>query len=232
LRERGGPYVSESVDDVMTEFIAFVNHQVGAYVDALAGFAGNHARVELQVHREQRPLRASIDAAGLPMIVWASYEDPSKPAVIHNRIVRAQDYLAANEPGGGNEEQHGRAILVFLFTYWEEEIRGRLAAARGVAPSDVQVDAMGDIRILRNVILHARGIVHADKYAGLKKLKSLFAVDATIALPCETMQAIFEAVKQDCAKLLLEWLGVTDAPIDVGRIRDFAIQRRSRTPDA
>lgn len=224
--------MSESVDDVMTEFIAFVNHQVGAYVDALAGFAGNHARVELQVHREQRPVRTGVDEGSLPMIVWASYEDPSKPAVIHNRIVRAQDYLAANEPGGANEEQHARAILVFLFTYWEEEIRGRLAAARGVAPSDIQVDAMGDIRILRNAILHARGIVHADKHGGLKKLKSLFAVDAMIALPCETMQAIFEAVKQDCAKLLLEWLGVTDAPIDVGRIRDFAIQRRSRRPDA
>lgn len=216
----------------MSEFIAFVNQQVGVYVDALAGFAGNHASVELQVHREQRPVRHGVDLTGLPVIVWASYEDPSKPAVIHNRIVRAPDYLAANAPSGSNEEQHARAILVFLFTYWEDEIRGRLAAARGVIPSAVRVDALGDLRILRNVILHGKGIIRADDQAKLKKVRPLFQIDAPIALPCETMQAIFEAVKQDCAKLLLDWLGVTDTPIDLSRIRDLAIYRRSPSRDA
>jgi hypothetical protein len=224
--------VSESVDDVMKEFIGFVNHQVGVYVDALAGFAGHYARVELQVHREQRPVRREIDEAGLPVVVWASYEDASKPAVIHNRICRVQDYLAANAPGGSNEEQHARAVLVFLFTFWDDEIRERLAKAQGIAASEIQADSLGDLRRLRNAILHAKGILRADDYSALRRLQSHFTIDAPLALPCETMQAIFEAVKQDCSKLLFDWLGITDAPIDVSRIRDIAIQRGSGAPDA
>jgi hypothetical protein len=31
--------VSESFDDVVREYISFVNEQVGTYMDALAGFA-------------------------------------------------------------------------------------------------------------------------------------------------------------------------------------------------
>ena len=33
-------------------------------------------------------------------VVWASYEDPSKPEAIHNRILRASDYIAANQIAG------------------------------------------------------------------------------------------------------------------------------------
>jgi len=48
-------------------------------------------------------------------------------------MIRAQDYLATNAEGGPNEQQHAKAIVVFLFTYWEDEIRPRLATAKGVA---------------------------------------------------------------------------------------------------
>jgi len=122
--------VTEAFDDVVKQYIDFVNQQVGAYMGALAGFAGHYARVERQVHRVNRPVRAEIDDAGRQVVVWASYEDPTKPNVIHNRIIRVEDYLAVNAPGGSNEQQHARAIVVFLFTYWEAEIRPRLAKAR------------------------------------------------------------------------------------------------------
>src|SRR5438876_8584926 len=120
-------------------------------MDALAGSAEHHARVERQVHRVNRPVRTRVDQAGHQVVVWASYEGPTKPDVIHNRIVRAEDYLASNAANGSNEQQHARAILVFLFTYWEDEIRPRLAAAKAVPPSEIRGDAVGDLRILRNV---------------------------------------------------------------------------------
>ena len=43
--------MSERYDDVIREYIDFVNEQVGTYMDALAGFAGHYARVQRQVHR-------------------------------------------------------------------------------------------------------------------------------------------------------------------------------------
>jgi hypothetical protein len=223
-----GAVVTERFDDVVREYIDFVNQQVGAYMDALAGFAGHYARVERQVHRVNRPVRSGVDDAGGRVVVWASYEDPSKPDIIHSRIIRAEDYLAANAPGGPNEQQHARAILVFLFTYWEDEIRPRLARAKQVPVNDIRCDAMGDLRILRNVILHAKGIMRRDKHAELKKLGSLFALDQPLNLSYETMHKIFVSAKQDCGQLLFDRLGVTGAPVKPEEIVDIAIQRRPR----
>jgi len=220
--------LSEAFDDVIRDFIGIVNQQVGAYMDALAGFAGHYARVELQVHRAQRPTEARIDSTGMPTIVWVSYEDPSKPDITHNQIVRSSDYLAANASGGANEQQHANAIIVFLFTYWEDGIRPRLAAAIGVTPNDIQADVMGDLRILRNVILHSKGVIRADKHADLKTMRDLFAVDQPLVLSYETMHRIFVLVKQDCAKLLFGWLGITDSPIQPEEMLDVAIQKHLR----
>ena len=224
--------MNEAFDDVIREYIAFVNQQVGVYMDALAGFAGHYARVERQVHRVNRPVRSEIDSAGQQVVVWASYEDPTKPDVIHNRIIRAQDYLAANAKDGSNEQQHAKAIVVFLFTYWEDEIRPRLATAKGVTVDEIRCDALGDLRILRNVILHAKSIMRSDKHAELRKLSDLFTVDQPIHLSYESMQKIFVVVKQDCGRLLLEWLGVKDAPIQPEEVVDIAIQKSRRATQA
>ena len=222
--------MSEDFDDVIRDFIEIVNQQVGAYMDALAGFAGHHARVELQAHRANRPTAARVDSTGTPVIVWASYEDPSKPDIVHNRIIRASDYLAANAPGGTNEQQHAGAIIVFLFTYWEDEIRPRLVTASGVTPNEIRADVMGDLRILRNVILHSKSIMRSDKHASLKTLGAFFAIDEPLLLSYETMHRIFVLVKQDCARLLFGWLGITDSPIQPEEILDLAIQKHLRRP--
>src|SRR4030042_3445577 len=165
----------ELFDEVVREYIDFVKEQVGAYMSALAGFAGHHARVSRQVHRVNRPVAMKpADREGMPSVVWASYEDPTKPDIIHNQIIRSDEYLEANRPGGRNEQQHSRAILIFLFTYWEAEIRPRLARAKGVAPHDIRSDIMGDLRILRNVILHAKGVLQPDKHPSLRLLGDMF----------------------------------------------------------
>lgn len=218
--------MGEAFDDVIREYIDFVNRQVGVYMDALAGFAGHHTRIERQIHRVIRPVDSHIDNKGQSVVVYASYEDPTKPDVIHNRIVRATDYIAANSKGGSNEQQHSQAILVFLFTYWEEEIRPRLAASKGVELQEIRSDVMGDLRILRNIVLHSKGIIRSEKYKDLKKLSGMFVVDHPIHVSYESMHHIFVLIKQDCARMLFEWLGVRDGPIQPEEMIDIAIQKK------
>lgn len=220
--------MSEALDDVIREYIDFVNRQVGVYMDALAGFAGHRTRVERQVHRVNQPTSSRIDDKGQPVVVWASYEDPTKPDVVHNRIIRASDYIAANSPGGSNEQQHSQAVLVFLFTYWEEEIRPRLATIKGVELQEISSDIMGDLRTLRHTILHAKGIMRSEKHRGLRKLSGMFVVDQPVHVSYENMHQIFVLIKQDCARMLFEWLGIKDAPIQPDEILDLAIQNKSK----
>jgi hypothetical protein len=223
--EIGKTSVTDAYDGVIHEYIDFVNRQVGVYMDALAGFEGHHTRVERQIHRISRPVNSGIDNAGQHVVVWASYEDPTKPDVIHNRIIRASDYIAANSKGGSNAQQLSQAVLVFLFTYWEYEIRPRLSALKNVELKEIRSDIMGDMRILRNVILHAKGIIRPDKHKGLKKLSDMFVVDQPVHISYEIMHQIFVFIKQDCARMLFEWIGVQDALIQAEDIVDLAIQK-------
>lgn len=216
--------MSETPEAIIREYIDFVNRQVGVYMDALAGFAGHCTRVERQVHRVNKPTSSRIDNAGQRVVVWASYEDPTQPDVIHNRIIRANDYIAANSEGGSNEQQHSQAILVFLFTYWEDEIRPRLAVLRKIKLEEIRSDIMGDLRILRNVILHNKGIIRSEEYRKLKKVMDMFSVNQAVYIPYENMHKIFVLIKQDCARMLFELWGIRDTPIQPRAIKDVAIQ--------
>jgi hypothetical protein len=87
---------------------------------------------------------------------------------------------------------------------------------------------MGDLRILRNVILHSKSILRLDKQKELRKLADMFAVDQPLHLSYEGMHQIFVLIKQDCGRMLFEWLGVKGAPITPEEVLDIAIQRINR----
>lgn len=123
-----------------------------------------------------------------------------------------------------NEQQHSRSILIFLITYWDDEIRPRLAQANGVDLNEMKSDIMGDLRVLRNVILHAKSIIRLDKHASLRLLGDMFEVDKEVVFSYEGMHKIFVLIKQDCARLLFGYLGVEDGPVKPEQLKNVAIQ--------
>ncbi len=42
------------------------------------------------------------------------------------------------------------------------------------------------------------------------------------------MHKIFYMIKQDLARLLFDWLGIKEAPVNPEQLRDFAIQKIRR----
>jgi len=218
--------MSERLDDIMSEYIDFVNKQVSVYMDAMSGFAGNKVRIERQVHRISKATGIRYDECGNKIVMRTSYEDPSQPDVIHQRILRVKDHISDNSPGGSNEQQHSQAVLIFIFTYWEDEIRPRLSKAKGVEPNKITSDIMGDLRVLRNVILHSKGVIKPDKHKSLKLIKDMFKPNDRINVTYNDMQRLFVLIKQGCARLLFEWLGVSNnAPVKPEELKDIAIQR-------
>jgi len=219
------PIQNERFDDVVREFIDFINAQVGVYMDALAGFEGHYARVERQIHMANRPTSLRKADDGEQVMVWTSYEDPSKPDIIHNRIIRAEDYLLINAPGGANEQQHARAIIVFLYTAWELEYRPRLAVAKSIDLNEIKSDVMGDLRIIRHSILHTKSTLSSEDHRKLKKLGVLFQPDQLFSISYENMHQIFILTKQECGRLLSEWLNLGDTSPLTSPIHDIAVQR-------
>jgi hypothetical protein len=217
--------MTEGFDNIVREYIDFVNAQVGVYMDAMAGFENVKLKTERQVHRVRRRTGMTIDEAGNRIVVWTSFEDPSQPDIIHNQIVRANTYVAANSPGGTNEQQLSQSILVFLVAYWESSIRPRLAQERGVEIHEIKSNVMGDLTIVRNSILHSKAIIKSKEHKRLKSLSEIFVEERKVFVPYESMHKIFIMIKQDLARLLFDWLGINEPLVSPDQIRDLAVQK-------
>ena len=215
--------MGKAFDQIIQEFIDFVNMQVGMYMDAIAGFQGHQTRIKRQIHRTSRAKQIKFDEAGNKTVVFASYEDPTQPDIIHSRIIRAPDYIEANSEHGINYQQHSRAILIFVFTFWEDEMRPKLAKASSKEIDEIKLDIMGDLRILRNVILHSKGVLKKDKHRRLKELGSMFPPDKTLIITYENMHKIFVLIKQDLARLMFQWLGFENPKFSPDSMKDIAI---------
>lgn len=211
-------------DDIIGEYVDFVNQQVGVYMSSIAGFAGAKIAMERQVARVMRAQKKKKDARGDTVIAHESFEDPGRPDVVHARILTADSFISENSPNGINYKQLSFSVIVFLFTYWDDEIRPRLAVARGVSPNEIMCDIMGDLRCIRNSILHSKGVFKDEWHKKLKVLKDCFAVNEPIVISYELMHQIFVKIKQGCAKLIFEWLGVDpEGRFEFDQLKSFAI---------
>jgi hypothetical protein len=63
------------------------------------------------------------------------------------------------------ETMLGQQWIVFVFSAWEEDYRRRLAGSLGCLPDDLRFPLLGDLRLLRNDVVHHHGIASARNAA-------------------------------------------------------------------
>lgn len=208
---------------ILRDFIDFVNKQSSVYMDCLNGFEGNTVRIERQVARLTRPVRKEL-RDGQEVVIWDSMEDPSRPNVIRSSIRKSSTYLADNAEAGFNEQQICWAIIVFLFAHWDEEVRPAIAKVRRISPNDIKLDAMGDLRILRKAIVHAKGIVTAQEHAKLKKMGGLTKPGEKLELSHDQMHKVFVLIKNAIGEIILHYTGDLPGAPSLEDIVGVAIQ--------
>ncbi len=214
--------------EILYEWIEFLNQQIGMHVDACSAFTKNRIVIERQVARISKASSIKIGANGQRVVMRSSYEDPSMPDCIHQRIIAAEDYIAENATGGLHERQHAYGIIIFIYAFWDEEIRYKLARAKGVKKESIKSDIMGDLRHLRNAILHNKGILLPQDHQKIKKLQMMFIPNNIVAISTEQMHQIIVLIKQDILRMINEHTGnLPDAP-KPENIRDIAIQLRPK----
>jgi hypothetical protein len=213
---------------VLQGFIDFVNRQVGVYCDCVSSFQGNKVRIERQVARVSRPVSRRLEN-DQNIILRASLEDPTRPDVIHQRIIRADEFITANSEAGFNEQQVCGSIIVFVFAYWDEEIRPQIAKIRGVEKGEVKINAFGDLRLLRNSIVHNGGVLGAEDHAKLKVLNGVCQAGAKLSLTHDQMHTIFVAIKSAIASLMLEYTAHLPGAPKPEDIVDVAVQNIRRS---
>jgi hypothetical protein len=97
--------------------------------------------------------------------VYFGIGDPNLPGARPYAQWRVSEALAKVAPNGPVDRWLGQQWIVFTFTIWEHDYRCRLAAAHGVSPSAIAHPLLGDLRLLRNDVVHHGGIA-TDRNAG------------------------------------------------------------------
>jgi hypothetical protein len=117
---------------------------------------------------------------------------------------------------------------VFVYAYWDEEIRPQIAKIRDVPKNDVRLDVFGDLRILRQTIVHHRGVLKIADHLKLKVLSALCHAGVTISPTHDEMHKIFVAIKSAIGALILEYTAHLPGAPKPEEIVDIAIQNESR----
>ena len=121
-------------------------------------------------------------------------------------VMKQGDIKSRTKENGKNYLLLGSQCVVAAYTYWEEYLRIEIGKAMNVLPADatntpetrkilnlhVTSDFWGDMRLLRNSIVHSRGKGHSD----LSKCKVLtwFKPGDEIELDYQKMRRIFLAM--------------------------------------
>jgi hypothetical protein len=63
-----------------------------------------------------------------------------------------------NAPGGLNQRFLGNLIVVSVYSFWEDHYRARIAKQIGLEKEALLIPVLGDVRLIRNDVVHHRGI--------------------------------------------------------------------------
>ncbi|TWP32105.1 hypothetical protein [Leekyejoonella antrihumi] len=110
------------------------------------------------------------------------------------RLWRKSQIEGAAATDGWLQEWLTHAWLALMFARWEAHYRPAFADANGVDQKEVHSDVIGDIRNLRNGVIHHRGIATA-KNTGRCKVLTKFSVGDKVLLRPEDVRLMRDAMQ-------------------------------------
>jgi hypothetical protein len=161
---------AEAVEQVLREFEEFLN-------DAIAAFS--FARLGLRSVAETTARLPAMPQNPDPTH-YIGLGDPTSP---ESFWAWPRSELLWQVAQDGPAETHlGQQWIAYVYDGWQEVFRPRLAACHGCGKGDLRYPVLGDLRHLRNDVVHARGVATAANTGRCVVLGHWFAVGEVIRL--------------------------------------------------
>jgi hypothetical protein len=157
-----------AVSRVRTDFLAFLAEASGTHAFAVTGLRVLRREVESQ--------KISIANGNMLVVGWAQ-DDPNTPGDILSRPGwQRSQFLQNLAPGGISARYLGWAWITLVYDRWEDDYRHRFANEMKCAHGQAMCDAIGDLRHLRNVVTHSKGIATREHAGRCKLLTEWFTI--------------------------------------------------------
>ena len=163
----------DAARDVLREFDRFLNDAIAAFSFARLGLrsvAETTARLPAMPQNPDPMHYIGVGDVTSPEAFWAW---------------RRSELLWQVAQDGPAETHLGHQWIVFVYDGWQEVHRPRLAAAHGCGKGDLRYPVLGDLRHLRNDVVHHNGTATAQNTGKCVVLGHWFATGDVIRLTDE-----------------------------------------------
>ncbi len=193
--------------DLFHEFATKLEEQHTYYLDSLVGFSILHERIVAEQQNVMKFLGdhelANEDFLDTCSTLYEQISSRKFRPMSLSPVMKQGHVKARNRENGQNSFILGANCIVALYSYWEEYLRVEIGIAKGVLDSGainneksreilnqhVVYDIWGDLRHLRNSIVHNNGVAYS-KITGCKIIRC-FKPEDKVELDFEKMHAIF-----------------------------------------
>jgi hypothetical protein len=206
----------------VSEFISTINDCYGMYLDGSVGFeklyfeAVDQQKKILEGLVRTNPKLATKEYVDSTWFVYGE-GDPNDPKNVAWHITTHKQYLERNARQGINRRTLARNCIVAIFEYWNCEYRKKIAVSIGKEEIDIKLPILGDIRLIRNAILHNKG--RYTKECMKTEIIKGFSEGEEIDFDTITMFTLTQAIKTFMDEFVVQNGGEDPKHRDVKRIR-------------
>ena len=102
-----------------------------------------------------------------------SEQQPGKSTIVQ---ISHGELLDGLEPDGTFEDQNAKAFILMIYHRWDEKYRHLISRALSVPKKSIQCDLMGDVRHVRNAIIHNNSDISQNTIAKLQLLRRIWNI--------------------------------------------------------
>ena len=196
----------EALRREVAAYVASLDDLYGHFCDSTLGFKANcQMVVQAQVH-SARALPPGTDPDTVGMLIGRG--DPNDPSNVLQHQTTLGEYKRRNAPGGRNHIRAAQLFLVLIYAFWDTGHRAQVAQALGLDDRySLKVPLMGDLRLVRDDIIHHRGFVTKKTDTKLELLKQ-FKEGDEIVLDDPAVEALVRQVKAVLDSLVVDAGGI------------------------
>jgi hypothetical protein len=196
-------------ENIIREYIRIVDSVYGVFLDSCQGFSSARSLFEqsqsltLEKNKKLLAENQSLNSANYNstikqfddscMIYSKGKKGESDYRILHYCPTQAE-YKKRNSPEGDNYRFIGNMTLITIYEYWENSCRNKLALYHRVKQKQIRSQIVGDLRILRNSIVHHMGIALPE----VEKCKqfSWYKTNDDIFINEDQMEDIIATIKE------------------------------------
>lgn len=198
-------YLGANLNKVMEEVVAYVSiidNLFGLYLDCTQGFLANYNNMIKGQAEIAKTIPPGTDIDALDMFICRGGPNDPNNVMLHRTT--QGEFKLRNALGASNYVRIAQLLIVLLFEFWETEHRARVAVALGLSKAtDLKLPLLGDIRLLRNDIIHNQAVISEETVKKLEVIVGL-SPNAVLRLTPDDVEGLIRRIKGTLDDLVVE----------------------------